>query len=171
VTLSAASGQNVTVNYTTAAGTAKSTVTMAPFGPSFFLLDSKHVAAIIPRSNGSGAYGGGSYDIVGPTGTSLGYRTVAAKAGDVIELFGTGFGPTNPAVPAGHAFSGSAPTTNPITLRINNVNVTPAFAGESGAGLYQINLTVPSGLGTGDMALQATVGGVQTPSGVVISLQ
>ncbi|MGO9256938.1 MAG: hypothetical protein ACLQU1_11635, partial [Bryobacteraceae bacterium] len=86
-------------------------------------------------------------------------------------LFGTGFGPTNPVVPAGQAYSGAAPTTNPVTVRIDNVSVTPAFAGLSGAGLYQLNLTVPSGLGTGDVSLQATVGGVQAPSGVVISLQ
>jgi uncharacterized protein (TIGR03437 family) len=51
------------------------------------------------------------------------------------------------------------------------VSITPAFAGLSGPGLYQLNLTVPSGLGTGDVLLQATVGGVQTPSGVVISWQ
>ncbi len=161
----------VPVVVATAFGSATSTVTLAQFGPSFFLLDSKHVAAIIVRSNGSGAYGGGSYDILGPTGTSLGYRTVAAKAGDVLEIYGTGFGPTNPAVAAGQVFTGAAPTTNPVTLRINTVNVTPSFAGLSGAGLYQLNLTVPSGLGTGDVPLQATVGGVQTPSGAVISLQ
>ena len=129
------------------------------------------MAGIIPRFNGKGAYGGGSYDILGPTGTSLGYATVAAKAGDVIELFGTGFGPTAPVVAAGQAYSGAAPTTNAVTLRISGMSVTPAFAGLSGAGLYQINLTVPSGLGTGDISLLGLVGGAQTPSGVVISLQ
>jgi uncharacterized protein (TIGR03437 family) len=54
---------------------------------------------------------------------------------------------------------------------INNVAVRPAFAGLSSAGLWQINLTIPAGLGTGDVPLQATAGGAQTPSGVVISLQ
>ncbi len=162
---------SVSVVVTTEFGTATSSVTLAQVAPSFFLLDAKHVAGIILRSNGSGAYGGGSYDIIGPTGSLLGYRTVAAKAGDSVELFGTGFGPTNPAAPAGQAFSGAAATTGPVTLHINNVSVTPSFSGLSGAGLYQINLTVPAGLGTGDVSLQAAVGGVQTPSGVVISLQ
>ena len=155
----------------TASGSATSTVTLAQFGPSFFLLDASHVAGIILRPDGSGTYGGGSYDIIGPTGTSLGYSTVAAKAGDVVELFGNGFGPTSPPVPAGQAFSAAAPITNPLTLRINSVSVTTGFAGLSGAGLYQLNLTIPAGLGTGDVALQASVGGVTTPSGVVISLQ
>jgi uncharacterized protein (TIGR03437 family) len=155
----------------TATGSATSTTTLAQFGPSFFTLDASHVAGIILRPDGSGAYGGGTYDIVGPTGTSLGYPTVAAKAGDTVELFGTGFGPTTPTVLAGQAFSGAAPTTNPVTLLLNNVSVTPGFTGLSGAGLYQLNLTVPSGLGTGDVSLQATVGNVKTPSGVVISLR
>jgi len=35
----------------------------------------------------------------------------------------------------------------------------------------QINLTIPGGLGTGDVPLVATVGGSQTPSTVVIALQ
>jgi uncharacterized protein (TIGR03437 family) len=88
-----------------------------------------------------------------------------------VELFGVGFGPTNPAVPAGHAYSGAAPTTSPVQIQINNTNVTPSFSGISGAGLYQINLTIPSGLGTGDKSLVATVGGAQTQSFVLISLQ
>jgi uncharacterized protein (TIGR03437 family) len=149
-------------------------VTLAQFAPSFFLLDSKHVAGIILRLNGSGAYGGGSYDILGPTGVSLGYPTVAAKAGDVLELFGAGLGPTTPAEPAGQAFSGVAPTTNPVTLLANNVSVAPTFAGLSGPGLYQVNIVVPPGLGTGDVSLVllvATAGGAQTPATVVLSLQ
>ncbi len=162
---------SVPVVVTTEFGSVTSNVTLGQFAPSFFLLDAKHVAGIILRSDGSGAYGGGSYDIIGPTGSSLGYPTVAAKAGDSIALFGTGFGPTNPAVVAGQSFSGAAATTNPVVVRINNVSATPAFAGLSSAGLYQINLTVPAGLGTGDASLQASVGGVQTPSDVVISLQ
>lgn len=148
-----------------------STVTLAPFAPSFSLLDSKHVAGIILRSDGSGAYGGGTYDIIGPTGNSLGYRTVSAKAGDIVSLFGVGFGPTTPFVPAGQSFSGAATTNSSVDLTINNINVIPTFAGMTSAGLYQINLTVPVGLGTGDVSLEATVGGANTPSGVVISLR
>ncbi|MGA3242897.1 MAG: IPT/TIG domain-containing protein [Bryobacteraceae bacterium] len=162
---------SVSVVVTTGAGSVTSSVTLGEFGPSFSLLDGKHVTGIILRSDGSGAYGGGTYDIVGPTGTSLGYKTVAARGGDVLEIFGVGFGPTSPVVDAGKAFSGAAPTTNPVELSINNVAVTPTFAGITSAGLYQINLTLPSGLGSGDVPLQATVGGVQTPSGVVLSVQ
>ena len=160
----------VPVVVTTSIGSASSTVTLGPFAPSFNLLDSKHVTGIILRSNGTGAYGGGTYDILGPTGNSLGYATVAAQAGDILEIFGVGFGPTSPAIPAGQVFSGAASTLNPVKLLINNLSVTPLFAGLSSAGLYQINLMVPPGAGTGDVSLFATVGGMQTPSGILISL-
>lgn len=117
-------------------GTATSTVTLAPISPSFSLLDGKHVAGIILRSDGSGAYDTGAYDILGPTGNSLGYATVAAKAGDNVELFGVGFGPTTPQVQAGHAFSGQAATTNTVQLIIGAQPIMPSFAGLSSAGLY-----------------------------------
>ena len=70
--------------------------------------DDRHVAGVILRADGSGAYGGGAWDIVGPDGTSLGYKTVAARAGDILILFGTGFGPTS-----------SAGTANSVQLQIN----------------------------------------------------
>ncbi len=162
---------SVPVVVTTASGEGTSSVTLAQSAPSFMLLDSKHVAGIILRSNGSGAYSGGAYDIIGPTGDSLGYATVAAKAGDEVELFAVGLGPTNPVVTAGKSFSGAAPTTYSVNILINKVDVIPTFAGLSSAGLYQINLIVPSGLGAGDISLVATVEGEQTPPTVVISLQ
>jgi uncharacterized protein (TIGR03437 family) len=159
----------VAVVVTTASGSASSTVTLGQFGPAFNLLDNTHVAGIILRTDGSGAYGGGTYDIIGPTGNSLGYATVAAQGGDTIELFGVGFGETNPTVPAGQAFSSSAPAVSQIGIMIGETVLTPSFAGLTGAGLFQFNLTLPTGLGTGDVALVGLVGGVQTPSGVVIS--
>jgi uncharacterized protein (TIGR03437 family) len=163
---------SVSIAVTNAGGTATSTVILAQFGPSISVLDGKHVAGIILRSDGSGAYGGGTYDIIGPTGTSLGYPTVAAKAGDSLELFGVGFGPTNPSVPAGQVYSGAASATNAVELLINGIAVLPSFAGITSAGLYQLNIpSLPSGLGTGDVPLQATVAGNRTESGVVLSLQ
>ena len=160
----------VPVVVTTAAGTARATVTLSQFSPSFDLLETGHVAGIILRPNSSGAYGGGSYDILGPTGNSLGYPTVAAQVGDVVELFAVGFGPTTPAVPAGQAFSGAAKTNNKVSLYINNVAVKTIFVGLSSAGLYQINLVVPSGLGQGDVPIQASVGGMSTQAGALFSL-
>ena len=145
----------VAVTVATPGGIATSSVTLASVAPSFNLLDSKHIAGIILRSDGSGASGGGTYDIIGPTGNSLGYPTVAAKAGDSVELFAVGLGPVTQPVSAGPGFTAPAQpdnTTGKLTLTINNQSVVPSFAGQSSeAGLYQINLTIPANLGTGDV--------------------
>jgi uncharacterized protein (TIGR03437 family) len=154
----------------TGAGNATGTVTLNPYSPSFELLDKMHVAAIIVRANGGGAFGNGAYDILGPDGDCFGYRTVSARAGDLVELFGVGFGPTNPTVQAGKPFSGAAPITNNLGLYINNAIITPVFVGMSSAGMYQINVIIPPGLGEGDVSIQAWVAGYPTQPNLWLSL-
>ncbi len=166
----------VPVVVTTSTGTATSTVTLGQFGPSFAILGGKYVAGIIFRTDGSGSvsYPGGTYDIIGPTGTSFGFPTKAVKAGDVIEIFGVGFGPTTPPVPSGQIVTtfGTVPASSNLQILIGGSPVPVAFAGLTEAGLFQINLTLPAGLGTGDVSIGALMGGgVQTPTGVFIPLQ
>jgi len=166
---------SVSVVVTTATGSVTAGVTLNQYSPSFSVADTSEgvefVTGIILRSNNSGAYGGGTYDVLGPRGTSLGYPTVPAKAGDTVELFAVGLGPTTPFVPAGQAYSGAAPINSSLTLYINNVVVKPSFVGISSAGLYQINLTVPPGLGEGEVPIQAMIGGMQTQAQVWFSLE
>jgi uncharacterized protein (TIGR03437 family) len=168
-------GRAVTVKVTVGSQSVSSNVNLASVAPSFALLgDNLHVAGIILRKDGSGAFGNGVYDIIGPASNSLGYKTVPARAGDNIELFGFGFGPTTPNVPAGQVFNGAASTTNKVTLTIGTTTVVTSFVGISQAGTYQFNLTVPAGLGTGDVAVAASVTGVSTSTGepgAVIALQ
>jgi uncharacterized protein (TIGR03437 family) len=161
----------VNVAVTTASGTAASTVTLAAYGPSFSLFgDGKHVAGEIMTPNGTGAYGGGTYDLVSPSNT-FSYNTRPVKAGETLVLYGVGFGPTTPHVPAGQAFSGAAPTDSPVTVTIGGVPANVGFSGLTMAGLYQINLTVPAGTGSGDQALVATINGVQTAPGPEVAVQ
>lgn len=91
--------------------------------------------------------------------------------GDVVELFGVGFGPTNPPVAAGQPFTGAAPTVSPVTVTIGGIQAKVLFSGISAAGLYQINLVIPDGLASGDQPLQASVGGSQTVSGPVVTIR
>ena len=160
----------VSVVVTTVSGTATSTVTLSNFAPSFILLQDNYVSGIILRTDGSGAFGGGTYDILGPAGDTFGYRTVSARPGDVVELFGVGFGSTTPAVPAGAAFNGTAPVTNPVSFDINNVHIQPVFVGLSSAGLYEIKLVIPPGLGQGPVPVRLSAGGMQTQPGVLFPL-
>jgi uncharacterized protein (TIGR03437 family) len=160
----------VSVVVMTGGGRATSMAILSPVSPSFSLLDRRHVSGIILRSNGSGAYGSGAYDILGPPGACLGYRTVGAQPGDIVELFGFGFGPTTPAVPSGQAFSGAAPINSTFSLYINGVLIEPLFVGLSSTGVYQINLVIPPGLGQGDVPIEASVGGMQTQKDLLLSL-
>jgi uncharacterized protein (TIGR03437 family) len=45
------------------------------------------------------------------------------------------------------------------------------FTGVGLPGLFQFNLTLPSGLGSGDQPLLAKINGASTQSGVLIALQ
>jgi uncharacterized protein (TIGR03437 family) len=163
-------GGTVNVTVTDANGSGSATTTLAQASPAFCLLgDGMHVAGIIVRSDGSGAFGGGTYDIIGPAGTSLGYPTVPAKAGDNVVLFGVGFGPTNP--PDTVPISGTARAVFAVSITIAGTPVPPVFTGLSSPGIFQFNLTVPPGLGGGDLALVATVTGLSSQKNVVIALQ
>src|SRR5689334_19153804 len=78
-----------------------------------------------------------------------------------IILWGTGFGPGNPAVLSGQVFSGASSLANPVTASIGGQPAPVAFAGIVGAGLVQINVIIPA-LNNGDASVVLSVGGVST---------
>lgn len=158
-------GLSVQVSVTTATGIATSSVLLSQFTPSFNLFDDRHVAAEIVTPDGTGAYGGGTYDLAGVAG-QFAFQSRPVRAGETLALYGVGFGPTTSTVPAGQGFSGAAPTTNPVTVNIGGQPAKVAFSGLVSAGLYQINVVVPN-VASGDQPVQATVGGVGTPTAFV----
>jgi uncharacterized protein (TIGR03437 family) len=86
-----------------------------------------------------------------------------ARPGDVITLYGVGFGPVTPS-PATGVPAGASPRSvmNPSpTVSINAHNATVLFAGLSpgSVGLYQFNIVVPDGLGIGALPAVVNVGG------------
>jgi uncharacterized protein (TIGR03437 family) len=96
--------------------------------------------------------------------------TVAAKPGDVIILWGTGFGPTAPPTAAGVFATGSPAATSP-TITLNNsmsASVIGAALSPGFAGLYQVAIQLPANTPTGIVSIQATVGGIQSPAGINI---
>lgn len=86
-----------------------------------------------------------------------------AKPGEAIILWGTGFGPADPPVPAGRMFSGANPLANPVTATLGGQPASILFAGVVAAGLVQINVQVPAGISSGDAPLVLSIGGVSTP--------
>jgi uncharacterized protein (TIGR03437 family) len=91
--------------------------------------------------------------------------TVAAKPGDTIVLWGTGFGATNPTVAAGTTVTGTPAATVAPTLTIGGMAVSPisTLLTVGSVGLYQITVQLPATLPAGAAAVQASVGGVSAP--------
>ncbi len=95
--------------------------------------------------------------------------TRPARPGEIVLLFGTGFGPTSPPVPELTVFGGAAPTTNPVTITFGGTPATVQFSGISTNGLYQFNVIVPN-LAPGDYEVIATVDGISSPPGIFITI-
>lgn len=161
----------VSVTITNASGTSSSvSAVLAPVGPAIFTLDSKYAAAYIPAATGFYLPGTPfAYDLLGKAGT-FAFNTRAVKKGEVLVLYGTGFGPTNPVVPAGKVYAGAAKTITDVTVLIGGVSLSvPAYI--TGAGVYQFNVTIPQTVAVGDNTLQVIVNGVPTPAGTAITVQ
>lgn len=158
----------ITVTVTTPVGSASSTATLAAYAPSFSLFNAKYPAAIV-MTPGSPGNSGAGYDIIGPTGV-FPFPSRPVKPGEILILFGVGFGPTNPPVPAGQLFLGAAPSVTQPQISIGNMPASVLFAGIVEAGLFQFNVIVPNAP-SGDQILTASVAGVSTPSGVYVTLQ
>jgi uncharacterized protein (TIGR03437 family) len=145
----------VAVDVTTSAGTSDAvSTTLSAAAPALFRYspgEGKYAAAV--HADGVIAAAPGLF------GSAATER--AAKPGDTILVFGTGFGATSPAVPALHVYSGAAPLQDGagLRIRIGGVEATVAFAGLTGAGLYQFNLVVPE-VADGDHKIEGEVAGV-----------
>ena len=115
------------------------------------------------------------YSLAVKNGTLAGATTAPAKPGDVVILWGTGFGPTLLTAPSGVETPSTATyyTAGTVTVTVGAANATVygAALAPGYAGLYQIAIQVPSSLGNGDYLVVATVGGVQSASGVMITVQ
>ncbi|MFN9085045.1 MAG: choice-of-anchor V domain-containing protein [Acidobacteriota bacterium] len=109
---------------------------------------------------------------IAPTGLFPGVTTEPAKPGDILLLFGTGFGPTTPAVVPGRVFSGAAPLADlsALQVRIGGMSVVPSFAGLSGSGLYQFNVTVPN-LPDGNHRIEMLINGQQIQADVQLAVR
>lgn len=150
----------VAVTVTNSAGSASITTNLAAVLPGLSVL-SNYVRAV--RSDGT---------IINGTGAAeSGFRVSAAIGqGDIVSLYGTGFGPTSSNLPDGTVFTGSFETSSPVTVTIGGVAATVQWAGLVGAGLYQINVAVPTALADGDHSVVATVSGVASQAGALLKV-
>jgi len=153
------------VTVTNGAGTSPAvSTTSAIYGPAFFLWDNQYAVATYQ-----------DYTYAVKNGAIQGLVTTPAQPGDVIILWGTGFGPTTPAATPGEEVPGGAlySTTDPVTVTVGGISATvyssvlsPGFAG-----LYQIAIQVPLSAPNGDLSIVAEVNGVFSPASTLITVQ
>jgi uncharacterized protein (TIGR03437 family) len=91
-----------------------------------------------------------------------------ASAGDALVIYCGGLGAVQQQIQTGSASPGSPPdqTANAVTVTIGGVTAPVAFAGltPTYAGLYQVNVTVPSGITPGtNVPVVLTIGGLSSP--------
>ncbi|WP_051670396.1 hypothetical protein [Bryobacter aggregatus] len=156
-----ASRGTVTLTVTNAAGTSNAvSTTLLDVLPGLSVL-SNYVRAV--RSDGVIINGTGAIEAGYPT-------TAAVGPGDIISLFGTGFGKTNEAETGGAVFTGAYPTANEVRVTIGGQMAKVLFAGLVGPGLNQINVVVPATLADGDQPVLATVAGGSTQAGALLKV-
>jgi uncharacterized protein (TIGR03437 family) len=134
-------------------------VQVLPFTPALFTVDGKTLAG----QNGS------------RNNTPLSSAS-PARPGDIVLLYGTGFGLTDPVYQPGEFASILTKLHDTVTVTIGAVTLSPADIQYAGLGfdapgLYQFNLRVPDSTPDGDVAVIMRIGGAQTQSGVTIPVK
>jgi uncharacterized protein (TIGR03437 family) len=149
------------IQVTNGLGTATGSATYIPAAPGFFQKGT-YAGAV----HADGAY-------VAPVGY-FGSTVVSrpAQPGETIQIYGTGFGPTSPAVAAGRLVGTAAILSDltQLSVRIGGVNAPVAWAGIVVSGEYQINLVVPN-VPDGDQPIVASIEGIATQPGLSISIK
>jgi uncharacterized protein (TIGR03437 family) len=109
---------------------------------------------------------------VGPVGLIPGVVFAPAVAGDVLTIFGVGFGPTASQDPPGTVAGAAAGTLGQATVTIGGVPAQVLYAGltPTFAGLYQLNLIVPAGIPGGNQPIVLEVNGASSPPGAYLAI-
>ena len=130
--------------------------------------------AVFPWPNNQAVATHQDYSYAVKNGTFATLPTVAAKPGEVIVLWGTGLVATGPpyllgyVTPSDQTYATSAAPTvsiGNIPATVYGAALAPGFAG-----LYQIAIQVPASLTDGDWPVTIIIGGVRSPTGIVLSV-
>ena len=90
-----------------------------------------------------------------------------ARPGNVIQIFASGCGPTNPATPTDRIVPAPAVLTSPASILFGSTPANVGYAGVVGSGLCQFNVTVPV-VPAGNHSLTLSIGGVVASSRPVV---
>lgn len=144
-------------------------VTIQAASPEFF-----YFAQTASGKNPIAAVNASTGVFVGAVGLIAGANFAPAKPKDILTLYATGFGATDPGFAAGELPGGAARVTGSIQVTVGGVVLDPSqilYAGVTqNAGLYQLNIVVPDAVADGDQAVVVTIGGVASPAGAFFTV-
>ncbi|HLK62561.1 MAG TPA: IPT/TIG domain-containing protein [Bryobacteraceae bacterium] len=97
-----------------------------------------------------------------PPGSIAGLPSRRAQPGDTITLYGIGFGPVTPNIPAGQVVQQSNVLSVPLHVFFGTTEAVVSYDGlaPSAVGLYQINVVVPNVASSDAVPLTFSLGGV-----------
>lgn len=141
------------------------TMTLLAYSPALFTFNGRSVAAV---HNADGV-------IAADPTVVTGARVV--RAGDVLQLYATGLGPTDPVWQAGETPQRTASLRDRLTITVGGTTVAAAdvlYAGivpGSISGLYQINIRVPATVSEGEVPIRLNISGVMSPEGTTLPVR
>ncbi len=143
------------------------TISLQNYAPQLFTFNGSSVAALIA---------GTATPVANPSVAASGRP---AKPGEIISLFGTGFGPTEPVYQAGEIASSTTPVKlrDPVTIAVGGTTLAASdvlFAGAAPgliSGLYQINIRIPAATADGDIPVSVQIGGITSATGTTIPVK
>jgi uncharacterized protein (TIGR03437 family) len=159
-------GANTSIKVTSSAGASAAVpLPVVPANPGIFTIESGG-SGQAKAINQDGTQNG--------DGSILGTDTPAAR-GSILQIYASGLGPVNPAVPAGTPAPSSplSIATLPVTATIANQPATVTYSGLAPGlvGVYQVNVQVPAAVGSGTARLVLNVGGNVSQNGVTIQVR
>jgi uncharacterized protein (TIGR03437 family) len=109
---------------------------------------------------------------VSPVGIS-GLTTAVAKTGDQITLYGIGFGPVTPNIPAGQIVQSTSEVQMNLQIAFAGVPAMVTYAGLAPGyvGLYQFNVVVPNVAASNTVPVTFSLGGIPSQQNLVIAVQ
>jgi uncharacterized protein (TIGR03437 family) len=127
-------------------------------------------------------YNGGYGIMTTPAATLTGIPSSPVKVGDTIVIYAIGLGPTSPPVPSGTASPSTTLAVVPGTTKVcfgvedpfhQAPCATPIFVGLTPGfvGLYQINVTIPSGIASGNSTMLLIVENNISSTSVLLAVQ
>lgn len=130
-----------------------------------------------PSFNSNGTQYVGAFNADGsfalPTGAISGITSHPATPGDVITLYGLGFGPVTPSVPVGEIATQLDQLTGSLSVSIGGQSATVQYDGLSSccAGVYQFNVVVPNVSAGNAVPLTFTLNGTTGTQTLYIAVQ